>query len=75
MLAVVPSKADIGTSFGMDDLRDTANDICIAALTMAFKLCQCAEKRWIRLHHPKRLAKVIKGKKFINSIEDNWIAA
>lgn len=44
-------------------------------LTMAFRLCQCAEKRWIRLHHPKRLAEVIRGVTFVNGIEEKRIAA
>jgi putative transposase len=39
-------------------------------LTMAFKLCQCAQKKWQRLHSHKKLAKVIKGVKFINGIEE-----
>lgn len=47
----------------------------LTALTMAFRLCQCAEKRWIRLHHPKRLAEVIRGVKFVNGIEEKRIAA
>nr|CBX27888.1 hypothetical protein N47_G32120 [uncultured Desulfobacterium sp.] len=45
------------------------------AITMAFKLCECAEKRWLRLHCPERLAEVIKGVKFVNGIEKKWIAA
>jgi transposase-like protein len=44
-------------------------------LSMAFKLCKCAEKRWIKLHHPKRLAEVIRGVKFVNGLEENRIAA
>ena len=44
-------------------------------MTMAFKLCQCAEKKWIRLHHPERLAQVIKGVKFVDGIEEKRIAA
>ena len=47
----------------------------LTVLTMAFKLCQCAEKRWIRLHRPERLADVIKGVKFVDGIEVNRIAA
>lgn len=47
----------------------------ITAVTMAFKLCQCAEKRWIRLHHPQRLAEVIRGVKFVNGVEEKRIAA
>jgi putative transposase len=45
------------------------------AITMAFKLCQCAQKRWIRLHHPERLAEVIKGVNFVNGTEEKRIAA
>ena len=44
-------------------------------ITMAFKLCQCAEKRWIRLHHPERLGEVIKGVSFVNGIEQKRNAA
>ena len=44
-------------------------------ITMAFKLCKCAEKRWIKLHHPKRLGEVIRGVKFVNGLEENRIAA
>jgi len=44
-------------------------------ITMAFKLCKCAEKRWIKLYHPQRLAEVIRGVKFVNGLEENRIAA
>jgi transposase-like protein len=44
-------------------------------VTMAFKLCQCAQKRWIKLHHPERLAEVIRGVKFVNGLEEKRIAA
>jgi hypothetical protein len=42
---------------------------------MAFKLCQCAQNRWIRLYHPKRLADVIEGIKFVNGLEKMRVAA
>ena len=45
------------------------------AITMAFRLCQCAQKRWIRLHHPERLAEVIRGVNFVNGVEEKRIAA
>ena len=38
-------------------------------VTMAFKLCQSAQKRWQRLHHSEKLAEVIKGVKFVNGIK------
>ena len=41
---------------------------------MTFKLCQCAQKRWIRLHSPERLADVVKGVKFVNGMEEKRIA-
>ena len=44
-------------------------------ITMALKLCKCAEKRWIKLYHPERLAEVIRGVKFVNGLEENRIAA
>jgi transposase-like protein len=39
-------------------------------LTMAFKLCQSAQKRWQRLHGYKIIGKVIRGVKFANGIEE-----
>jgi transposase-like protein len=42
-----------------------------SVVSMAFRLCQCAEKRWIRLHHPERLAEVIRGVNFVNGIKEN----
>lgn len=47
----------------------------LTVLTMAFQLCRCAEKRWIRLYHPERLAEVIRGVKFVDGIIENRIAA
>jgi len=44
-------------------------------VTMAFKLCQSAQKRWQRLHHSERLAEVIEGFKFVNGIEEIQDAA
>jgi len=42
---------------------------------MAFKLCGCAQKRWIRLHHSERLTDIVKGMKFVNGMEEKRIAA
>jgi transposase-like protein len=47
----------------------------LTVLTMAFQLCRCAQKRWNRLYHPKRLAEVIRGVKFVDGVIDNRIAA
>jgi transposase-like protein len=68
----------IESTFATVRLRTDKVRSCFSAqtvLTMAFRLCQCAEKRWIRLHHPKRLAQVINGVKFVNGIEEKRIAA
>jgi putative transposase len=47
----------------------------LTVLTMAFELCRCAQKRWIRLHHPERLGQVIRGVKFVDGIIEKRIAA
>jgi putative transposase len=68
----------IESTFATVRLRTAKVRGCFSATTvttMAFKLCQCAEKRWIKLHHPERLAEVIKGVRFVNGIEENRIAA
>ena len=44
-------------------------------ITMAFELCQCAQKQWIRLHHQQRLAEIIRKVKFVNVVEEKRIAA
>jgi transposase-like protein len=68
----------IESTFSTVRLRTDKVRGCFSAqtvLTMAFRLCQCAEKRWIRLYHPKRLAEVIRGVKFVNGVEEKRIAA
>jgi len=68
----------IESTFATVRLRTTKVRNCFSALTvttMAFQLCRCAEKRWIRLHHPEKLPKVIKGVKFVDGVEENRIAA
>jgi transposase-like protein len=68
----------IESTFSTVRLRTKKVRGCFSAqtvITMAFKLCQCAQKRWIKLHHPQRLAEVIKGVQFVNGLEVNRIAA
>lgn len=68
----------IESTFSTVRLRTAKVRSCFSAktvLTMAFQLCRCAEKRWIKLHHPERIAEVIRGVKFVNGIEENRIAA
>ena len=47
----------------------------LTILTMAFQLCRCAQKRWIRLYHPERLAEVIRKVKFVDGIIEKRITA
>ena len=47
----------------------------LTVLTMAFQLCQCAQKRWIKLHHPERIEDVIRGVQFVDGIIETRIAA
>ncbi|MDO9566087.1 MAG: transposase, partial [Candidatus Desulfaltia sp.] len=68
----------IESTFSSVRLRTAKVRSCFSSttvITMAFKLCQSAQKRWQRLHHSERLAGVIEGIKFINGIEENRNAA
>jgi transposase-like protein len=68
----------IESTFATVRLRTNKVRGCFSAntvISMAFKLCQCAQKRWIRLHRPELLADVVKGVKFVNGIEEKRIAA
>ena len=63
----------IESTFSTVRLRTDKVRSCFSSktvVTMAFKLCQCAQKRWQRLHSHKQLAKIIKGVRFINGIEE-----
>jgi len=68
----------IESTFSTVRLRTKKVRSCFSSktvLTMAFKLCQSAQKRWQRLHSHKILGKVIRGVKFVNGVEDMRIAA
>lgn len=68
----------IESTFATVRLRTAKVRGCFSAntvITMALKLCQCAQQRWIRLHCPERLAQVIEGVNFVNGIEEKRIAA
>ena len=63
----------IESTFSTVRLRTAKARSCFSSksvVTMAFKLCQCAQKRWQRLHGSKRLADVISGIKFVNGVEE-----
>ena len=68
----------IESTFSTVKLRTAKVRSCFSSttvVTMAFKLCQSAQKRWQRLHHSEKLAGVIKEVKFVNGIEENRNAA
>ncbi len=44
-------------------------------LTMVFRLCQSAQKRWRRLQGYRRLADVVQGVRFVDGISEDRIAA
>lgn len=68
----------IESTFATVRLRTAKVRSCFSSLTvltMAFQLCRCAQKRWIRLHHPERLGEVVRGVKFVDGIIEKRIAA
>ena len=68
----------IESTFATVRLRTAKVRSCFSSktvVTMAFKLCQSAQKKWQRLHGSKKLAEIIKGVIFVNGIEKNRIAA
>jgi putative transposase len=68
----------IESTFATVRLRTAKVRNCFSAktvVTMAFQLCRCAQKKWIRLHRPEKLAKVVEGIKFVNGVEIDRIAA
>jgi transposase-like protein len=68
----------IESTFSTVRLRTDKVRSCFSSktvVTMAFKLCQCAQKRWQRLYGYRKLGKVIRDVKFINGIEEMRNAA
>jgi len=68
----------IESTFATVRLRTAKVRSCFSSktvVTMAFKLCQCAQKRWQRLYGYRKLGKVISGIKFIDGIEEMRNAA
>lgn len=68
----------IESTFATVRLRTAKARNCFSALTvvtMAFQLCRCAQKRWIRLYHPERLGEIITGVKFVDGLVEQRIAA
>ena len=62
----------IESTFSTVRLRTAKVRSCFSSktvVTMAFKLCQSAQRRWQRIHSYKILGKVIRGVQFVNGIE------
>ena len=61
----------IESTFATVRLRTEKTKGCLSrqtALTMVFRLCQCAEKKWRRLDGTNHLAEVIRGVKFVDGL-------
>lgn len=68
----------IESTFASVRLRTAKVRSCFSSITivtMAFQLCRCAQKRWVKLHYLEILAKVIEGVKFVDGVEEKRIAA
>jgi len=64
----------IESTFATVRLRTDKVKSCFSsrtAVSMAYKLCRCAEKRWQRIRGADKLAKVIAGVEFIDGVERN----
>ncbi len=62
----------IESTFATVCLRTTKTKGCLSrktALTMVFKLCHSAQRKWRRLDGPHRLAEVIKGVKLKDGVK------
>ena len=63
----------IESTFATVRLRTARTTGCgsrTACLTMVFKLAQCAERRWHRLHGKELLAEIVKGVKFVDDVKE-----
>jgi putative transposase len=59
----------VESTFATVRLRTTKTKGCLSrrtALTMVFRLCQSAQRRWRRLDGPARLAEVVHGVRFVD---------
>jgi transposase-like protein len=62
----------IESTFATVRLRTEKTKGCLSrqtALTMVFRLCQCAEKKWRRLDGADHLAEVIRGVQFVDGLK------
>ncbi len=64
----------IESTFATVRLRTEKVKSCFSSrtvVTMAYKLCRCAEKRWQRIQGADKLAKVLAGIEFVDGVERN----
>lgn len=69
---------DPESTFATVQLRTTRTKGCLSrqtALTMVFRPCQSAQKRWRRLDGPGRLAEAVRGVRFVDGEPDIQDAA
>jgi putative transposase len=63
----------IESTFATVRLRTARTKGCgsrATCLTMVFKLAQCAERRWHRLHSKELLGEIVRGVKFVDGIKE-----
>lgn len=68
----------IESTFATVRLRTNKTRNCMSresVLTMVFRLCQCAQKKWRKLDGAKHLAEVIRDVRFIDGIREQRMAA
>jgi putative transposase len=68
----------VESTFATVRLRTTKTKGCLSrrtALTMVFRLCQSAQRRWRRLDGPTRLGDVVRGVRFVDGEPDIQDAA
>ena len=65
----IRSTNPVESTFATVRLRTTKTRGCLSrktALTMVFRLCQSAQRRWRRLDGPVRLAEIVRGVRFVD---------
>jgi hypothetical protein len=66
---IMPVTNPVESTFATVRLRTTKTKGCLSrrtALTMVFRLCQSAQRRWRRLDDPTRLGEVVRRVRFVD---------
>jgi putative transposase len=67
--SIMPVTNPVESTFATVRLRTTRTKGCLSrrtALTMVFRLCLSAQRRWRRLDGPARLGEVVRGVRFVD---------